>query len=76
MKTVTIDTLNEKLKNAPQSVLERVLGYVDALVESSNKPYQLSKEQQQLSDDQLIADKPNHKEAGKVHDELKEKYGL
>ena len=76
MNTVTLEALNEKLKNAPQSILERVLEYVDALVEPKNKPYQLTKEQQQILDDQLNADKSNYKEAGKVYDELKEKYGL
>ena len=76
MNNITLEALNEKLKNAPQSILERVLGYVDALVDPKNKPYQLSKEQQQILDDQLNADKSNYKEAGKVYDELKEKYGL
>ena len=33
METISIDLLTRKLKNAPQSVLERVIGYVDALVE-------------------------------------------
>ena len=33
METTAIDLLTKKLKNAPQSVLERVIGYVDALLE-------------------------------------------
>ena len=50
METKSIDLLNRKLKNAPQSVLERVIAYVDALLEPATptKPYSLSKEQQQL----------------------------
>ncbi len=76
METITLDLLTKKLKDAPQSILERVLGYLDALTEHKNKPYQLTKEQQQILDEQLNADKSNYKEAGKVYDELKEKYGL
>jgi hypothetical protein len=75
MKAISLDDLTEKLKDTPQSILERVLGYVDALTEP-NKPYKLTKEQQQILDEQLNADKSNYKEAGKVYDELKEKYGL
>jgi hypothetical protein len=37
METISIDTLTKKLKNAPQSVLERVMVYIDALVESEKK---------------------------------------
>ncbi len=33
MEATSIDLLNKKLEKAPQSVLERVIGYVDALVE-------------------------------------------
>ena len=29
METISIDVLTRKLKNAPQSVLERVIGYID-----------------------------------------------
>jgi len=40
----SIDLLTKKLKNAPQSVLDRVIGYVDTLVESTSttKSYSLS----------------------------------
>ena len=50
MDSVSIDLLTQKLKNAPQSVLERVIGYIDALVEptTTTKPYTLSKEQQEI----------------------------
>ena len=46
METISIDLLTRKLKNAPQSVLERVIGYVGALIEpaKNTKPYSLSKE--------------------------------
>ena len=41
METISLDLLTRKLKNAPQSVLERVIGYVDAHIEptATTKPY-------------------------------------
>ena len=78
MKTITLNTLNEKLKNAPQSVLDRVVGYIDALVEltASTKPYTLSLAQQQLLDNQLNSDKSTYIDADKLYDDLKSKYEL
>jgi hypothetical protein len=78
MKTITLNTLNEKLKNAPQSVLERVVGYIDALLEptESSKPYTLSLAQQQLLDSQLNTDKNTYIDADKLYDDLKSKYEL
>jgi succinate dehydrogenase/fumarate reductase flavoprotein subunit len=76
METISIDLLNKKLKNAPQSVLERVMGYIDALVESekNSKPYELSKEQQQALDSQLNSDKSTYTEAETLFEDLKKKY--
>lgn len=77
METKSIDLLNIKLKNAPQSVLERVIAYVDALLESQEK------ESFVLSDDQKTALlKQNNvpladcTEAHLVYENLKNKYGL
>lgn len=74
METISIDLLTRKLKNAPQSVLERVIGYVDALVEPA--PYSLSKEQQQILDSQLNSDKATYTNAEKLYTGLKKKYEL
>lgn len=78
METISLDLLTRKLKNAPQSVLERVIGYVDALVEPSTntKPYNLSKEQQQILDSQLNSDKSTYTDAEKLYTDLKNKYEL
>ena len=76
METISLDLLTRKLKNAPQSVLERVIGYVDALVEPATKPYNLSKEQQQILDSQLNSDKATYTDAEKLYTELKNKYEL
>lgn len=78
METISIELLTRKLKNAPQSVLERVIGYVDALVEpvSNSKPYSLSKEQQQILDSQLSSDKSTYIDAEILYIDLKKKYEL
>jgi hypothetical protein len=78
METKSIDLLNRKLKNAPQSVLERVIGYVDALLEPANptKTYSLSKEQQQLLDSQLHSDKTTYTNAETIYSDLKKKHEL
>jgi hypothetical protein len=78
MNAASIDLLTEKLKNAPQSVLECVIGYVDALVEPTtiSKPYTLTYEQQQILDSQIHADKTNYTPAEKLYADLKNKHEL
>jgi hypothetical protein len=78
METKSIDILTRKLKNAPQSVLERVIGYVDALLEPeiNTKPYSLSKEQQQVLDSQLNSDKSTYTNAETLYSDLKKKHEL
>ena len=78
METISIDLLTRKLKNAPQSVLERVIGYVDALVEpaKTTKPYSLSSEQQQILESQLNSDKAAYTDAETLYTDLKNKYEL
>ncbi len=76
METISLDLLTRKLKNAPQDVLERVVGYVDALIEPARKPYLLSAEQQNILDSQVYCDKSNYVDADVLFDELKNKYEL
>ena len=78
METKSIDLLNRKLKNAPQSVLERVIGYVDALLEPATptKPCSLSKEQQHLLDSQLNSEKTTYTNAETIYSDLKKKHEL
>jgi hypothetical protein len=78
METISIDFLTQKLKKAPQNILERVNGYIDALLEhkSSSNTYSLSLEQQRLLDSQLNADKSTYIDAETVYKDLKNKYEL
>ena len=78
METLTLKLLTEKLKDAPQSVLERVMGYVDALIEpvETKKNYTLSKKQQEILDCQVTSDKSLYTDADKLYADLKSKYEL
>jgi hypothetical protein len=79
MVTVTIDLLTRKLKNAPQTVLERVNGYVDSFIEPldfSKRLYKLTYEQQNVLDSQINSDKSGYVEAELLENELKQNYDL
>jgi hypothetical protein len=78
MDSNTFDILAKKLKNAPQSVLENVIAYVDTLMESNSvsKSYHLTKEQQQLLDSQIDSDKSTYTKAETLYSDLKSKYEL
>ncbi|WP_338374950.1 hypothetical protein [uncultured Flavobacterium sp.] len=78
METVSLATLTKKLKNAPQSVIERVMGYVDALLENSKetKTYLLTDEQQNILNEQVGLNMKEYTEASKVYSNLKDKHEL
>ncbi len=76
MNSVTFDSLSQKLKNAPQEVLDLVEGYVDALTETSSKPYSLSDAQQNILDSQLKSDKTTYVDSEKLYADLTVKHGL
>lgn len=76
MQTLTLENLTQKLKTAPQSVLERVAGYVDALLDDNKKSYSLTSEQQQILDSQINSDKSTYIKADDLYHHLKKKYEL
>lgn len=78
MDSITFNLLANKLKNAPQSVLERVIAYVDTLIEPTtiSKNYTLTKEQQQILDNQINSDKSTYTKAETLYSDLKKKYEL
>lgn len=78
MDSITFDLLANKLKNAPQSVLERVIAYVDTLIDPKevSKTYTLTKEQQEVLDNQINSDKSTYTKAETLYSDLKKKYEL
>ena len=78
MDSITFDLLANKLNNAPQSVLERVIAYVDTLIEPKtiSNNHTLTKEQQQILDNQINSDKSTYTAAEMLYSDLKKKYEL
>ncbi len=73
----TYDLLSKKLKNAPQSVLEKVNDYIDSILKNTKDfPYKLTSEQQKILDNQVNLDSKESIEAGKLLKDLKSKYAL
>lgn len=45
MESITLKNINDILKNAPENILERVLGYIEAILEDEKSEFKLSDEQ-------------------------------
>jgi hypothetical protein len=76
MNTVTLEDLTEKLRYAPSSILEKIWGYADALIESRDISFTLSEQQKKhlLKQNEVPLDKCVNAED--VYVQLKEKYEL
>lgn len=59
----TLEELTEKLKNAPQDVLDRVMGYLDALTSSEEEAEIIKENQQQEAQRRLKMYKENPESA-------------
>ena len=59
----TLEELTEKLKNAPQDVLDRVMGYLDALTSSKGEAEIIKENQQQETQRRLKMYKENPESA-------------
>jgi hypothetical protein len=74
MQNKAYEILANKLKKLPDSALERVNGYVDALLEPTSlatKPYVLTAEQQNILDSQLTLSPGAYTMAEELYDKLK-----
>jgi hypothetical protein len=76
MNSITYNSLTDKLKNVPQSILERVSGYVDALLDSDIQGFILSEEQKRILDGQENLPLNQFTDADEIYDQLKSKHGL
>lgn len=70
--------INEKLKDAPKEILDRVLVYIEGILEVEKKEFHLTKNQMLELDE--MENKPLHElnfsSSENVHSRLKEKYGI
>ncbi len=76
MSTITLEDLTQKLQNAPASILEKIWGYADALLENSELAFTLSNEQKKILTDQDNISLEECTDAEDFYKELKEKYEL
>ncbi|WP_338409659.1 hypothetical protein [uncultured Flavobacterium sp.] len=76
METVTIDSLSEKLKNAPSSILEKIWVYADTLLENKELTFTLSEEQKAHLLKQNDVPLDQCIDAEEVYQQLKQKYEL
>ncbi|WHF51551.1 hypothetical protein QGN23_14170 [Chryseobacterium gotjawalense] len=75
MNTITLEDLTKKLQNAPASVLEKIWGYADALLEKKQS-FELSEEQKKHLKKQNDVPLEECLDADKVFENLKSKHGL
>lgn len=72
--TSTLDHINAKLQNVPQDILERVLGYVEGLLE--RRDFEVTEEMK--TEMRAIAARPvsEHFSEEEVEGEIMHKYGI
>ena len=78
MNATTIEQVNSKLKQLPESLLDEVERYIDFLTYKLNQEteFELSAEQKEILDNRLNEPKENFLNARDVLKELHRKYDL
>jgi hypothetical protein len=76
MESVTLKNINEILKNAPENILERVLCYIEAILEDENTEFKLSDEQKKSLQEIQKRSYEKHTEIDIFLNEMNSKYGV
>lgn len=76
MESVILKNINEILKNAPESVLERVLGYIEGISEDEKNNFKLSEKQKKSLKKIKIRPYDQHTEIDTFLNEMDSKYGI
>lgn len=78
MNAITIESLNDKLKNASQNMLDNVSKYIDLFKESElvAKNVYLSEEQKNILNDQLNLDVEQYTKSKVVIKQIRKKYEI
>lgn len=76
MESVILKNINEILKNAPENILERVLGYIEGISEDEKNNFKLSEEQKESL--KKIKERPydQHTRIDTFLNEMDSKYGI
>ncbi len=76
METVTLKDINELLKDAPKSVLEKVLVYIEDLVADNNFSFELTNEQKKSLLEIKKRPYSEHTEIEGFVNDFKSEYGI
>lgn len=76
MESLILKNINEILKNAPENILERVLGYIEAISEDEKNNFQLSKEQKESLKKIKARPYDQHTKIDTFLNEMDSKYGI
>ncbi|ANF49178.1 hypothetical protein A0O34_00785 [Chryseobacterium glaciei] len=76
MESVTLKNINEILKDAPESTLERVLGYIEGILEDKSSEFKLSEEQKESLKKIKQRSYNQHTEIDTFLNEMSSKYGI
>ncbi|UFH32219.1 hypothetical protein LNP04_00525 [Chryseobacterium sp. C-71] len=76
MESVILKNINEILKNAPESILERVLGYIEGISEDEKYNFKLSEEQKESLKKIKARPYDQHTEIDTFLNEMDSKYGI
>lgn len=76
MESITLKHINKILKDAPENILERVLGYIEGILEDENSNFKLSEEQIKSLQEIKNRSYGQHTEIEAFLNEMSSKYGI
>ncbi|SHE48605.1 hypothetical protein [Chryseobacterium takakiae] len=76
MESVTLKNIQQLLKDAPESVLEKVLGYIEAILKDESNTFTLSEEQKVSLQKIKKRAYEQHTEIDTFLNEMKSKYDI
>lgn len=76
MESAILKNINKILKDAPENILERVLGYIEGILEEENTDFKLSEEQKESLHQIKKRSYEQHTEIDAFLNEMSSKYGV
>lgn len=76
MESATLKNINQILKDAPENILERILGYIEGILEEENTDFKLSEEQKESLRKIKKRSYDQHTEIDAFLNEMSSKYGI
>jgi hypothetical protein len=76
MESVTLKNINEILKDAPENILEQVLGYIEGILQEEKSNFKLSEEQIKSLQKIKKRSYDQHTEIETFLNEMSSKYGI